>query len=146
MQHSSETNVPCYLLILTSEFEHGHACLLPLRRLESPSRENLDFHFHARRQSVGGKDRPLYWCPPGDQMKASASPHSSACASMKGQSRGSPQLVALKTDEAMVLGLGPPGSPAGTSLLGWYIRSRSHMTCHCREQWDGGECFSLLHK
>lgn len=94
----------------------------------------------------GRRDRPLHWCPTGDQMKASASPHSSAYASMKAQSRGSPQLIAFKTDEVMVLGLGPPGSPARTSLLDWYIRSRSHMTCHCREQWDGGECFSLLQK
>lgn len=32
---------------------------------------SADFHFHARQQSVGGRDRPLLHCPPGDQMKAS---------------------------------------------------------------------------
>lgn len=49
--------------------------------------------------------------------------------------------MALKTNEVMVLGLGASWLPAGTSLLGWYIRSRLQMTYHRREQWDAGEAF-----
>lgn len=74
-QHCSKANVPCCFLSATLEFVHGHTHLLPLRRLENPSRENLDFHFHSQQQSGVGGDRLQYWCPPGDQMNhTSASP------------------------------------------------------------------------
>lgn len=51
-QHSSKTNVPCYLLTATSEFELGNACLFPLKGLEASSWENLAFYFHAKQQGV----------------------------------------------------------------------------------------------
>lgn len=44
-----------------------------------------------------------------------------------------------KTDEAVVPGLGAFGLPAGTSRPAWYIRSRSQLTCHSGERWDGAE-------
>ena len=123
----SEANVPCYLLIDTSEFEPGHTCLWPLRSLDDPSRESLDFDFH-----------PLHCCPPGDQMKASAFPETAAYASMKQQSRGPLWLVGCLEDR-WVHGAGPGASwrPAGTSLLDCYIRSRI-LTYQGRKQSNGG--------
>lgn len=74
-QHSSETNFPCYLLTVTSECKHGHACSMSLRGLETPRGEKcpspLIFISTLTDRAWGGRDRPLLWCPPGGQMKAS---------------------------------------------------------------------------
>lgn len=65
---------------------------------------------------------PIWWPDEGLQL----SPHSSACTSMKGESGGLPWLVAVKTDESVVLGLGPLGSLQGAhywaGILGLHHR------------------------
>lgn len=133
-RHSSKTNIPSYLPIATSEIEHGHGCLLPLRRLEDPTREaNWIFSFNLNNKVWGKRQTavlvPIWWPDEGLQCP----PHSTACASMRGESGGLPWLVAVKTDEAMVLGLGPLGSLQGAhywaGILGlhhrWHVTAES---------------------
>lgn len=65
-QHSSNTNIPCYLPIATPEIEHGHGCLLPLRRLEDPTREKKWIFSFKLNNKVWGKRQtavlvPIWW-------------------------------------------------------------------------------------
>lgn len=118
---ASKTNFPCYLLIATSECEHGHACLLPPKRLEAPRREkgpsSLIFIFTLTNRAWGRKRQatapvPTWWPDEGFRVQ-----HPLIALHMQAREdrrEAGPCLEpVLKTDEAMVLGLGPLGSLQG---------------------------------
>lgn len=98
-----------------------------------------DFHLHPEQQRVGEEKGWCTWCSSGGQMNQMKLQPSCSCAhtSTKGQSQSLLQLVACLEDRwGYGAGPGGPRLPAGTSRLGWYIRSRSQLTCHSREHWD----------
>lgn len=112
--------MPCYLLIVTSVCKHGHACLLPLKRLEAPCREKessslifismLTDKAWEKRQATAPV--PTWWPDEGFRVQ-----HPLTALHMQARpdkNEAGPCLYpVLKTDEAMVLGPGPPGSLQG---------------------------------
>lgn len=135
------------LLFIAFEFVRSHVTIC--WGLEHPGgKKNPDFHLHPEQQTAGEEKGWRAWRSPGGQMNQMKVPVAFAHTSTKGQSQSLLQLVACLEDR-WGNGAGPGGSrlPAGTSRLGWYIRSRSQLTRQGREYWDEVErleCFSVF--
>lgn len=130
-------NVSGCLLFIAFEFVHSHTHLLGTGASQWGG--DHDFHLQPEQQRVGEEKGWCTWCSSGGQMNQMKLQPSCSCAhtSTKGQSQSLLQLVACLEDRwGYGAGPGGPRLPAGTSRLGWYIRSRSQLTCHSREHWD----------